>query len=155
MDYFQLDVVGAERRIRPFVLEPLLQTSQFLASSDCCDVRLKLENLQSTRSFKLRGAANKLLSLTAVQAERGIVTASNGNHALAVATITRQLHIPVDVYVSESVDESRLRRIADCGAKVQRVAGDCLQAELIARRDAKGSGRVFVSPYNDSEVIAG
>ena len=119
------------------------------------NVLMKLENLQESGAFKMRGAANKLLSLPGEQAARGIVTASNGNHALAVATIGRRLGIPVEVFVFEHIDPHRRNRIESLQARVQMVKGGALLAEQTARREAEQSGRTYVSPYNDWDVIAG
>jgi threonine dehydratase len=126
-----------------------------MSASSRADVFLKLENLQETGSFKLRGAANKLLSLPGAQAARGIVAASNGNHALAVATIGRELGIPVEVFVSEHVDPLRRSKIESMQALVQTVGGNSLLAEQTARRAAEKSGRTYVSPYNDRDVVTG
>jgi len=145
----------AEKRIRAHVRETPLRYSSRLSASTGAIVFLKLENLQETGSFKLRGAANKLLSLPREQAARGIVAASNGNHALAVATVGRELGIPVEVFVSEHVDPARRNRIESLQAIVQTVNGDSLLAEQTARRMAGQSGRTYVSPYNDVDVIAG
>jgi threonine dehydratase len=149
------DVVVAELRIRAHVRETPLRQSRRLSASTGANVLLKLENLQDTGSFKLRGAANKLLSLPREQAARGIVAASNGNHALAVATIGRMLGIPVEVFVSEHVDPARRNSIESLQAIVQTVKGDSLLAEQTARRMAEQSDRTYVSPYNDRDVIAG
>jgi len=116
---------------------------------------LKLENLQETGAFKLRGAANKLLSIPAEQAGRGIVAASTGNHALAVATIGRKLGIPVEIFVSEHLHPLKRAKIESLGAQVRTVPGDGLLAEQMARQESERTGRAYVSPYNDADVIAG
>ena len=150
-----MDSTAAERRIRAHIRETPLLHSRWLSESARANVLLKLENLQESGAFKMRGAANKLLSLPGEQAARGIVTASNGNHALAVATIGRRLGIPVEVFVSEHIDPHRRNRIESLQARVQMVKGDALLAEQTARREAEQSGRTYVSPYNDWDVIAG
>jgi threonine dehydratase len=150
-----LDSVAAEERIRGRVIETPLILSGWLSKIAGAQVYLKLENLQNTGSFKLRGAANKLLSLPAPQMRRGVVTASNGNHALAVAVISGMLGIPAEVFVSEHIDPARLDKIRAAGASASVVDGDCLLAESSARSEAERSGRVYISPYNDMEVMAG
>lgn len=150
-----LDSVRALARIRSHArLTPLLR-SRALSEGTGADVWLKLENLQETGSFKFRGAANKLLSMPAAQWERGVVTASNGNHALGVATIGRHLGIATEVFVLETIDLPRQQRIEACGAKVVKVPGDSLRTERTARRAAEATGRSYISPYNDLEVVAG
>lgn len=150
-----MDSLAAERRIRAHVLETPLQRSPALGEATGARVFLKLENRQETGAFKLRGAANKLLSLSGEAAQRGIVTASTGNHALAVATMGARLGIPVEIFVSQSIHPYKQRKIEALKARVTAVAGDHLAAELAARREADRSGRPYVSPYNDPDVIAG
>jgi threonine dehydratase len=111
--------------------------------------------LQHTGSFKLRGATNKVLSLTPTQAARGVIAASNGNHGLGVAWAARRAGIAAEVYVSSHVSPAKAQRIEELGARIHRAGGDPLEAELEARSAAEKSFRVFISPYNDLEVIAG
>jgi threonine dehydratase len=129
--------------------------SRGLSEFTHANVFLKLENLQETGAFKLRGATYKLLSLSGEQAARGVVAASNGNHALAVASIGLKLGIPVEVFVSEHVDPTRRKKIESLQARVNAVKGDSLLAEQTARREAEQSGRTYVSPYNDRDVVTG
>lgn len=150
-----MDSTVAEERIRAHIRETPLKRSRGLSELAHADVFLKLDNLQETGAFKLRGAAYKLLSLPGEQAARGIVAASNGNHALAVANIGRKLGIPVEVFVSEHVDPVRKAKIESLQARVHTVDGDSLLAEQTARREAEQSGRTYVSPYNDRDVVTG
>lgn len=149
------DSSSASLRLRPYAKETPLQRSRPLSALAGADVWLKLENLQETGSFKFRGAANKLLSLTKEEAARGVVTASNGNHALGVATMGKRLGIAAEVFVSNVIDPLRKKQIEACGAKVNQSPGDSLVAEKTARRLAQESGRVYVSPYNDIDVVSG
>jgi len=116
---------------------------------------LKLEHLQRTGSFKLRGAPNRVFSLSAQEAAGGVVTSSTGNHALGVSTAARHRGIDVEVFVSAQVSGKKLRAITDCGARIRPVGNNSLEAELTARAAAKASGRTYISPYNDPFVIAG
>ena len=150
-----MDSVAADKRIRPYVRETPLQLARKLSESTGAQVYLKLENLQETGAFKLRGAANKLLSLPEEEAARGIVTASTGNHALAVATMAGRLGIPVEIFVSEHIHPRKRARIDALKPRVRTVEGDALAAELAARRESERSGRPYVSPYNDVTVVEG
>lgn len=150
-----MDSVTALERISAYVRETPLQFSNSLGKATRARVFLKLENRQDTGAFKLRGAASKLLSLQREAAARGVVTASTGNHALAVATMGRKLGIPVEIFVSEQIHPYKLAKIEALQARVNVVAGDALFAEQEARREADRSGRPYVSPYNDPDVIAG
>jgi threonine dehydratase len=116
---------------------------------------LKLEHLQHTGSFKFRGASNKMALLTPEQAAAGVVTASNGNHGLAVAAASQARGIAAEVFVSSHVSSTKARRIEAMGARIHCEGEDSLIAELAARRAAGATGRVFVSPYNDRDVVAG
>ncbi len=113
------------------------------------------EHLQRTGSFKLRGASNKIALLTADQAARGVVAASNGNHGLGVAAAAQARGIAAEVYVSTHVSPAKASRIEALGARIHSAGDDPLTAELAARSAAEASGRVFISPYNDLDVVAG
>jgi threonine dehydratase len=116
---------------------------------------LKLEHLQHTGSFKFRGASNKIALLTPAQAAAGVVAASNGNHGLGVAAAAQARGIAAEVFVSAQVSQAKAQRIAAMGARIHVGGPDPLSAELAARRAAEESGRIFISPYNDRDVVAG
>jgi threonine dehydratase len=147
-------VIEAADRIRPLVRETPVELSAFSFGTST-RMFLKLEHLQHTGSFKFRGASNKILLLTQEQAATGVITASNGNHGLAVAAAASSKGIDAEVYVSSTVSRSKLRRIQQYGASIQEAGDDPLDAELAARETASRSGKVFISPYNDADVIAG
>jgi threonine dehydratase len=115
----------------------------------------KMEQLQITGSFKLRGATNKIMSLSSEAASAGVVTSSTGNHGLAVAAAARHRNIDAEVFLSSQVPEAKWNKIASSGARIRMVGKDPLEAEIAARAAAGESGRTYVSPYNDWEVIAG
>ncbi len=115
----------------------------------------KLEQLQPTGSFKLRGATNKVMGLSPEAAAAGVVASSTGNHGLAVAAAARHRGIEAELYLSAQVPEAKRKKIESYGARI-RIAGEKpLDAEIAARAAAQASGRTYVSPYNDWEVIAG
>jgi threonine dehydratase len=145
----------AEKRIRSFIRITPLSSSSLRTGGSNGRVLLKLENLQETGAFKLRGAANKLLVLPKEQAARGVIAASSGNHAIAVATIGQKLGIPVEIFVSKHLHPLKRAKIESLRARLRTVAGDPLLAEQTARQEAERTGRPYVSPYNDADVIAG
>jgi threonine dehydratase len=146
-------ILAAHERIRSIVLEtPVVSAGQRSLSPL---VKFKLENQQRTGSFKFRGATNSLSLLTPEQARLGVLTSSTGNHGLAVATAARTLGIRAEVYVSPQVSAPKLEAIRNCGAEVQVVGSNPLDAELAARAAARETGRLYLSPYNDPNVIAG
>src|SRR5215467_3425984 len=148
-------VAEAADRIRQSVTETPVEQITGLVPDAGANVIFKLENLQQTGSFKLRGASNKILSLTSGQASRGVIAASNGNHGLGVAAAARRAGISAEVYVSSHVSPAKARRIEEYGARIQRAGNDPLEAELAARAAATAQGKVFISPYNDVQVMAG
>jgi len=148
-------VAEAYERIRGVVRETPLEESSALSGGAGGTVLFKLEHLQHTGSFKFRGASNKVELLTPEQAARGVVAASNGNHGLGVAAAARARSIAAEVFVSSSVSPAKARRIESMGARLRTAGADPLDAELAARSAAESSGRVFISPYNDFDVIAG
>lgn len=152
---WQQSILVALERIRTSVLETPLEPASDLFPDLRAGVFFKREDLQHTGSFKLRGATNKILSLTPDQAARGVIAASNGNHGLGVAAAARRAEIAAEVYVSWHVSPSKAAKIEQSGARIVRAGSDPLQAELAARSSAEKSGKVFISPYNDLEIMAG
>jgi threonine dehydratase len=151
LEWIAETAVDLDERIRPTVLEtPLVERTIGERPVWC-----KQENLQRTGSFKIRGAMAKLLSLSEAERDRGVITASTGNHGAAVASAGRVLNTQVTVYAPESADPSKLAAITAAGAALETVPGDPLQAELMARRTATAAGVAYVPPYNDRAVMAG
>ncbi len=116
---------------------------------------LKWENRQVTGSFKPRGAINKVLTLQDWERKAGLVAASAGNHGQGAALAGRITEVPVEVFVSEHAVPAKVQAMRDMGAKIYPVPGGYAEAESAGRRYAEERQRVFVSPYNDGQVIAG
>jgi len=152
-----LAMIGdAQKRIYALARETpveLLSGENRVTATAC--VYLKLEHLQKTGSFKLRGATNKVLSLSDAEAAAGVVTSSTGNHALGVATAAKHRGIDAEVFVSTQVSEEKLHKIQECGARIRVVGDNTLKAELLAREASSASARTYISPYNDPYVVAG
>jgi threonine dehydratase len=153
-DWKQL-ILEAHERIKLSVVETPLEPASDLAPDTTVRLLFKREDLQHTGSFKLRGATNKILSLTRSQADAGVIAASNGNHGLGVASAARRAGVAAEVYVSSHVSPAKAQRIEQLGARVLRAGSDPLEAELAARAAAAKAGKVFISPYNDTQVMAG
>jgi threonine dehydratase len=146
------DIATAHGRIRRWIRTTPLELSAAFGP----EIAVKAEHLQLTRSFKIRGALNKLLTLTAEQRRGGVLTASTGNHGIAVATAGQILQVPVSVVVAGLTDQSIVARLRRLDAAVDMVdSTDPVDAERAARESADRQGRPFVSPYNDPAVIAG
>lgn len=114
---------------------------------------LKLESLQRSGSFKLRGALNAALTLPA--RPPALVTASGGNHGAALACAGRQLGLPVRVYLPRSTPAAKLARLDRLGAEVELVGEVWDEADAAAQTAAAGSGAAYVHPFADPAVIAG
>ncbi len=150
------DVRQAAARIAPYVRRtPVLALGRTARAELRWDVVLKLENLQVTGSFKPRGALNAMLSLGAGAIQRGVVTASGGNHGLGVAYAARQLGVPATVYVPETAPAVKRERIASWGADVRLVGREYAAAAEAAHAEAERHGRPYLHAYADLPVIAG
>jgi threonine dehydratase len=142
------DFRAAAARIAPYVR----RTPVLRATIDGRAVSLKLEHLQVTGVFKIRGALNALL----VRGTRGpVVTASGGNHGLGVATAACWLGVPATVFVPATVPEVKARRIAAAGADVVKTGSVYADAEHAARALAAQDGLYYVHAYDDPAVVAG
>jgi len=149
------DILAADNCIRPFIRETPLEYSIVLSHMTGCEVYLKCENLQHTGSFKVRGAFNKLLLLNDEQRSRGIVTASSGNHGLAVAFGLNQFHIPSIIFMPENASSTKVENIRHYGVPIEFYEKDMMLTEAYARDYAKRHKMVYISPYNDLQVISG
>ncbi|HUR74556.1 MAG TPA: threonine/serine dehydratase [Sporichthya sp.] len=118
-------------------------------------VLIKSEHLQHTGSFKVRGATAKLLALTAAELEGGVITASSGNHGLGVAYALASLGARGTVYVPQGASEVKVAAIRRLGATVVEHGSVMDETEAHARATAGQAGLVYISPYNDEQVIAG
>jgi threonine dehydratase len=149
------EAIQAEQQIRPYIRETPLEPSLALSQMGQSNIFLKLENFQHTGSFKLRGAMNKLLSLAPEQRGRGIVTASSGNHGAAVAHGLQRLGLKGRIFVPENASPVKVEMIRRYGAEVSHHGDDGVITEIHARDYAERHGLVYISPYNDEQIIAG
>jgi len=149
------NVVLAANRIAPHIRETPLDRSSFFSDLTGANVFLKLENLQFTGSFKLRGAFNKLLSLTPKQRAAGCVAASSGNHGAAVAFAMSKLDTKGVIFVPEGTSTTKVDAIKRAGGDVRFFGTDGLDTETHAREYAVENGMCYLSPYNDEDVVAG
>ncbi len=148
-------VAEAAQRIRPLVRVTPLEYSPTLSAQVGCSLFLKMENVQVTGSFKARGAVNKLLCLGPEERAAGVVTASTGNHGLAVAYGTQQLGIRGTIFLPENVAPHKIAALRRYPVELRLFGTDCALTEQEARRHAERTGAVYISPYNDVDVVAG
>ncbi|MDH3612551.1 MAG: threonine/serine dehydratase [Gammaproteobacteria bacterium] len=142
-------------RVKEVVCRTPLVRSTTFSDATGADVYLKLENQQHTGSFKLRGAANCLMTLSREQRDKGCVAASSGNHGAAVAYAMRKLETEGVIFVPEQTSSAKVDAIRGYGGDVRFFGTDGLDTEQHAREFAATNGMYYLSPYNDAEVIAG
>jgi len=145
----------AHLHIRPQVAVTPLLFSPMLSKVTGCQVYLKCEHLQHTGAFKFRGATNKVRLLDSKARNKGVITASSGNHGQGVALAGRLVGASVTVYASSIASPLKLDAIRALGAEVIVLDDTPLAVELEAGRQAKLKGMTFISPYNDIDIIAG
>lgn len=150
-----LAVVQAHDRIQAYVRRTPLIRSLMLSRLCNANVYLKLENIQLTCSFKVRGAFNKLLLLDKPALARGVVAASTGNHGAAVAYASQILGTKARVFVPIHAAKNKLASIKSLGAIVDKYGDDGGETEAYAREYAHEHNLAYISPYNDLDVIAG
>ena len=149
------EILEAEKRIRPHIRETILDYSPFYSKLTGANVYFKLENLQYTGSFKVRGAMNKVLSLTPAERSRGVVTASTGNHGAATAFSLGKFDAAGIVFVPMEASSGKVQAIERLGAEVRHYGEDGADTEAYARQFARDNGMTYISPYNDPQVIGG
>ena len=149
------DIVLAANRFGPHVRETPLDHSPYFSELTGANVYLKLDNLQYTGSFKLRGAFNKVLSLTPDERKAGCVAASSGNHGAAIAYAMKKLGVTGVIFVPEQTSPTKVDAIRRAGGDVRFFGTDGLDTENHAREYAGENGMAYLSPYNDGQVVAG
>lgn len=148
------DIREAAKIIKTRTRRTPLIRSRLLSEVSGGDVHLKLENLQKTGAFKIRGAYTALSKLKRQGASKGVVTASSGNHGQAVALAADELNINATIVVPEHVSEAKLEKIQEFDVSVIR-RGTYEDVESIAKQMADEKGLLYVSPYNHPDIIAG
>ncbi|MDQ3245624.1 MAG: threonine ammonia-lyase [Pseudomonadota bacterium] len=149
------DIRAAAERIRGSVIRTPMLKSRTLSEIIGADVWLKFENLQFTAAYKERGALNKLLQLTEDERRRGVIAASAGNHAQAVAYHGRRLGIPVTIVMPEATPTIKVTQTREHGARVLLHGAMFDDAYARALEMELAESLVFVHPFDDPDVIAG
>ncbi len=153
------DVNAARARLRGVALHTPLEPSQALAEeSGAAEVRLKREEVQPTGAFKLRGASNKVALIAEGRPEAALVTASSGNHGIAVASAAARHDMRLTVLIGRSVAPAKLERLRALETRritVELTGNDTDDAEAEGRRRDDAGHAIYISPYNDPDVVAG
>jgi threonine dehydratase len=150
-------IAARSTELAPLLGLPVTPLTRFGAFSGelGAEVLVKCEHQQRTGSFKARGAMAKLLTLSPEQRERGVVTASTGNHGLGVGNAVATLGGRAIVFVPENASESKVAALRRFGVEIRAQGNDTGVLESLARKYADDNGMAYVSPYNDPDVIAG
>jgi threonine dehydratase len=149
------EIRAAAARIAPFVRRTPLALSPTLSAQLGGEVLLKLECEQLGGSFKLRGALNALLSLSATQRAAGVVASSAGNHGIGVAMAAEQLGVPATIFVPSSAPAVKREKILAHGAVIDANHASYDDAEDAAKLFAARRGATFVSPCTGRTLLAG
>ena len=152
---FRERVLEAYGRIRDEIVRTPLEYSPILSRELGAQIYIKWECDQKTGSFKLRGALNKLRSLPADEKRRGVVSASTGNHGLALSYASKLEDVSLALFLPDNAVREKIQKIAKYGVDLKFHGTSCEQTEIHARRIANETGRVFISPYNDYDIIHG
>jgi threonine dehydratase len=148
------DIEAARQRIRPIVFETPLRTSEWLSTADAA-VRLKIETIQPTCSYKIRGAVNAVRRIRESSSTvPHLVTASAGNHGRALAYVASLMKVPLVVFIAADAPRSKVDAIRAAGAEL-RECRDYDAAEREAKTHATAGHGTFISPYSPPDVIAG
>jgi len=149
------EIHDARNSIRNEVKKTPLVHSEYLSQISSSDVYLKLENLQVSNAFKIRGALNKMVNLTAEEKARGVIAASSGNHAQAVAIGAEKLSLKATLVVPETTPKIKVDKIRAHKVELILYGDQYDYAEQHAQKLAKERGLTYVSSYNDPLVVAG
>jgi threonine dehydratase len=145
----------AAARVSSQIERTALVKSDEFSEALAANVYFKLENLQTTGSFKLRGATNRLMTLSDEERAQGCVTASSGNHGVAAACAMQKLGTKGIIFVPEQTSMAKVDKIRGYGGDARFHGTDGLDTEQHAREYAEQNGMRYLSPYNDEEVVAG
>ncbi|MCJ7764419.1 MAG: threonine ammonia-lyase, partial [Thiovulaceae bacterium] len=145
----------AQQRIKGVVVNTPFSYAPFLSEKSGVDVYLKKENLQMTGAFKLRGAFNKIASLSDGERAKGVMAASAGNHAQGVAYSAQRFGIRAVIVMPDSTPLTKIDGVRHFGAEVILEGSNYDEAYAYALKYGAENGLVFVHPFQDEEVIAG
>ena len=154
-DFNYNNIDEASKSISSQILKTPLVTSEYINKTLNARVYFKLENLQWTGSFKLRGATNKILKLNSDQKKNGIVAYSSGNHAQAVAYASKLNGISAKIIMPKSAPKIKIENTKKYGAKVILYNTFYESREEIGNKIANDENRTLIKPYDDLDIIAG
>lgn len=145
----------AYERIKNFIHRTPILTSKTLNEMTGRQVFMKAENFQKSGSFKIRGATNFLLSMSAEERKRGVVTGSSGNHGQALALAGKMLGVDVKVVVPQDASAAKVAAIEGYGAKLERFGTSSTERLRRAKQISVEEGKIFVPPFDHYWIMAG
>ena len=148
------EIENAHKKISPYIVKTPQIFSNFLSNKNK-NIFLKLESLQTTGSFKLRGATNKLLNLSSEQKKKGVIAVSTGNHGKGVAYAAKKLGIKAKIFMSNLVPIHRRLAIESLGAEVVISGKNSDEADFDAKEFSKKNKFTLIHPFDDEDIIAG
>jgi threonine dehydratase len=149
------DVRAARERVAETARRTPLEYSHTFSSMTGAEVHLKLENFQRTGAFKIRGATNRIMSLSDAEKQAGVVTASAGNHAQGVALAATRIGVDAKIVMPENAPISKIKATRNYGAAVVLHGVDYNEAAAKAHEFEREEGRIYVHAFDDDEVMAG
>ncbi|HEY0121208.1 MAG TPA: threonine/serine dehydratase [Rhizobium sp.] len=150
------DIAAAAARIAPFIRKtPVLRLDHCSGFDLQNEVHLKLECLQVSGSFKIRGATNRVRTLEPSQFEKGLVAASGGNHGLATAYMARQTGVPATIYLPSNASPLKAEKLRKWGADVRFEGNVWDEAHEAAMAYARDTGRFYMHPFADAAIVSG
>jgi threonine dehydratase len=150
-----VEILKARKNLEGIVYRTPLTYSKKLSEISGAEVHLKWENLQKTGSFKLRGAYNKISSLTSEERIKGVITASAGNHALAVALVAEMMNLMAIVVVPENTPKIKVERCRVLGAEVLLKGANYDESVIYCKKLVSRTGATYIPSFEDYKVIAG
>jgi threonine dehydratase len=151
----KIDVNSAYEKIAPFINRTPLERCRFLSQNFDSHIYFKFENWQKTGSFKIRGALNKMLSLTEGEKAKGVITASAGNHGLGVAYAAEVLDLKARIVLPTNASEAKIKILSTFGCEIIKAGKDYDEAEDIAHQIEKDCDLAFVHAFDDPVIISG
>ena len=147
------ETIKARERIRDYIYETPLVRLNHISEMLGTSVYAKLENMQKTNSFKIRGALNKIRKLSDEELKKGVVTASSGNHGKGIATCAKILGIPAKIVLPDTSTEKKRQMIRDLGAEIEITTVE--KRFEVAKEIADKEGMTFIHPFDDLDVSEG
>lgn len=149
------EIIEAQKILKPIVKQTAIEHSRIFSNLSGAEVFLKLENLQSTGSFKVRGAVNKLYHLTPEELSHGVTCASAGNHAQGVAFAASKMDVHSKIFMPIFTPPLKVIATKAYGADVELIGDNFDEAYVAAKKYAAESNATFIEPFDDRQIIAG